>query len=232
MIQKALEYLVNLGKTEILEVDGQKYSTKGLHHVKQPSPDDLGITTLTGLVDYVVSKIDNHKTSLLLQVVSPRQVRVYSPLKPDATRDCYIECTAQLPEIYFGKFIDIENFNIMLQSCFVQNEHSASVLQVVGNITEQTVRTVGDDGVSQEVTARAGIVKVTNVPVPNPVILKPFRTFAEVEQPESKFVFRMQDGPRAAFFEADGGAWKLEAMKNIKTYLQAELFDCNVKIIS
>ncbi|MGE5631601.1 MAG: hypothetical protein ACM3TR_10965 [Caulobacteraceae bacterium] len=232
MIKAALEYLVNLGKTEVLEVDGQKYSTKGLHHITQPSPDNLVITTLTGLVDYIISKIDDHKTSLLMQVVSPKQVRVYSPLKPDAIRDYYIECTAQLPDICFGKFIDIENFNIMLQSCFVQNEHSASVLQVVGNITEQTVRTVGDDGVSQEVTARAGIVKVTNVPVPNPVILKPFRTFAEVEQPESKFVFRMQDGPRAAIFEADGGAWKLEAMRNIKEYLKINLEGCNVKIIS
>lgn len=62
--------------------------------------------------------------------------------------------------------------------------------------------------------------------VPNPVKLRPYRTFTEVEQPESEFVFRMKnyDGSvGCAIFEADGGAWKNRAMKNIKEYLQYEL---------
>ena len=64
--------------------------------------------------------------------------------------------------------------------------------------------------------------------VPNPVRLKPYRTFLEVEQPESEFIFRMKDchgGIGCAFFEADGGAWKIEATQNIKAYLQEELKD-------
>jgi hypothetical protein len=55
------------------------------------------------------------------------------------------------------------------------------------------------------------------------VVLAPYRTFVEVTQPESDFVFRMQNGPRCALFEADGGAWKLTAMRHIKEYLQAAL---------
>ncbi|MEB9782308.1 hypothetical protein P4K16_30685, partial [Bacillus cereus] len=57
----------------------------------------------------------------------------------------------------------------------------------------------------------------------NPVQLSPYRTFVEVEQPESKFVFRMREGARCGLFEADGGAWKLEAMNNIKEYLKEAL---------
>ena len=53
------------------------------------------------------------------------------------------------------------------------------------------------------------------------------RTFMEVEQPESAFVFRMRqnerDGVECAIFEADGGAWMNAAMKNVKEYLQYEL---------
>jgi len=48
----------------------------------------------------------------------------------------------------------------------------------------------------------------------------------------SKFVFRMQNGPRAALYEADGGAWRLAAMKNIKAYLENELQGYSVKVIS
>ena len=44
---------------------------------------------------------------------------------------------------------------------------------------------------------------------------------------KSQFIFRMKqdkyDGVSCAIFEADGGAWVNEAMKNIKEYLQFEL---------
>ncbi|PFR65873.1 hypothetical protein COK29_26730, partial [Bacillus cereus] len=60
---------------------------------------------------------------------------------------------------------------------------------------------------------------------PNPVSLQPYRTFVEVEQPKSNFIFRMKDGPRCSIHEADGGAWKLQAMNNIEDYLTTALAD-------
>lgn len=63
--------------------------------------------------------------------------------------------------------------------------------------------------------------------IPSPVRLKPYRTFTEVDQPESDFVFRMKedkyDGVQCALFEADGGAWKLHAMESIQEYLEEQL---------
>jgi len=60
--------------------------------------------------------------------------------------------------------------------------------------------------------------------VPNPVMLAPYRTFPEVEQPASPFVLRLKQGPEGgrpslALFEADGGKWQLEAVKRVRTYL-------------
>ncbi len=117
----------------------------------------------------------------------------------------------------------------------MENNDKAKILKIVGNIKDKAVRQYGDDGITQQVTAKTGLALVEDVPVPNPVMLAPFRTFMEVEQPESKFVFRMKrgdDGPECALFEADGGAWKLEAMKRIKAYLQAELDGTGIAIIS
>ncbi|GET15220.1 hypothetical protein SN4111_14820 [Ligilactobacillus agilis] len=62
-----------------------------------------------------------------------------------------------------------------------------------------------------------------NIQDPNPVLLAPYRTFIEVKQPENKFIFRMKDGPRGAIFEADGGAWRNQAILNIKTFLEEQL---------
>lgn len=61
--------------------------------------------------------------------------------------------------------------------------------------------------------------------IPNPVTLVAYRTFSQVEQPESLYIFRMQDrnGIQCALYEADGGAWKIDAMRRIKAYLEAAL---------
>lgn len=84
-----------------------------------------------------------------------------------------------------------------------------------------------DDGISQKATVKTGIASKGDAIVPNPVKLQPYRTFHEVEQPMSEFIFRMKsdDGVRCALFEADGGAWENVAMKKIKEYLEVELAD-------
>ena len=44
-----------------------------------------------------------------------------------------------------------------------------------------------------------------------------------MEQPESEFLVRLQEGGKIALFEADGGMWKLEAKRNIASFLAEEL---------
>ena len=232
MIKTAIEFLMNAGKNEIIDVNGQKYSTKSINRVMLPQVHDIDVSTLTGLVDYIKSNIDKIQTDLLIQVANPTTVHVYSPLKGDLTRDHFIECNAVTPRISFDSFLDVEKFNIMLQSCFLENEDRVNLLKVIGNIKEENVKNTGDDGITQTVTAKSGISLLHDIKVPNPVTLIPFMTFTEIEQPEIKYVFRMQDGPRAGIYEADGGAWKLQTMQNIKKFLQKELEGCNVNIIA
>ena len=126
----------------------------------------------------------------------------------------------------FGTFDNHESFCIALQSKFVDNEDRKLLLKFAGTVQDGTVTEYGDDGISQKATVKTGLSSKSDAIVPNPVILKPFRTFLEVDQPESAFIFRMKNGNygvQCALFEADGGAWKIEAMKNIKEYLQEEL---------
>ena len=99
---------------------------------------------------------------------------------------------------------------------------------VAGNIQAGTTANYDDDGISQKTTISSGIANKTDVIVPNPVKLRPYRTFAEIEQPESSYVFRIKDSDRGIGFklvEADGGLWKNATMKNIKKYLEYELAD-------
>lgn len=233
MIKQALEYIVGLNETKVQEVNGRKYSDKSLIKIKEPLPASLQISTLTGLVDYIKNNPDKIDKEIIVQVHSESKVSLLSALNFDKEREFYIECNARTPKITLDNFIDVERFNIMLQSCFLDIGDRATILKVIGNIKEENVKTTGDDGISQSVIARVGIAQVEPIKVPNPVTLVPFRTFIEVEQPESKYVFRMKDGPSCTLFEADGGEWRLKAMLRIKKYLEEQLegYD-NVKILA
>lgn len=234
--REALEYLVNLGekKEPIIELDQGTFSRVSLNRVTEPLASKLTVSTLTGLVDYIKTNVDKLEGKLLIQVKSPEEVTLYSPLNADREREKYVSAEAILPNnVVYDRFLDTERFNIMLQSAFVDDEDKSKLLKYTALITDDTVKNFGDDGISQKVTVKTGVVSVSDAVVPNPVTLAPFRTFPEVEQPESKFIFRMKEGPSAALFEADGGAWRNKAILNIKAYLEKELeHNHNVEIIA
>jgi len=222
MIRAALEYLVKLGNAETKEIDGQTFSTQPLHVVEEPTATAIPVRSLSGLVDYVQSNFDVEEP-FMIHVASPTRVNCFTAINNNYNRSTFIKAEALIPNFDFSYWYDVENFIINLQSAFIKNEDRDVMLRVVGNITEENVKTYGDNGISQSVVAKTGVATVEEVDVPNPVSLQPYRTFVEVEQPKSNFIFRMKDGPRCSIHEADGGAWKLQAMKNIEDYLTKAL---------
>lgn len=222
MIKEAMQYIAGLANKEIKEVGGQMFSTGELEEIREATTTTLMVRSLSALIDYLKNNYDD-LAPVMIHIESETEVRVVSAFNRDKRRNVLLQASALLPSISFERFMDVENFNILLQSCFVATPDSTAILRIVGNIQEETVSSVTDDGISQQVVAKNGVANVEKVKVPNPVSLKPFRTFIDIPQPECKFVFRMQSGPKAALFEADGGAWKLQAMASIKEHLNKEL---------
>lgn len=225
MLKEFLDSILARQNAEVLEIGGKKYTTQNVRPVLDAQPAALNVATLTGLVEYYLANVDAlDPTKLIVHVEDHANVKLLSALHGDfAQRDCLLHVKADLLQIKFNTWVESEPFNIFMQACFQETTDRASVLKVVGNIRESAVKDTADDGVSQEVTVKAGIARVDNVKVPNPVILKPFRTFVEVDQPASQFVFRMRTGPECMLVEADGGAWRNEARQNIAAYLAAAL---------
>ena len=226
MIKEALEYIVGLKTPVITEIDGNTYSDKPLNRISYvPYAKTIGMKTLTSLVEYIKANIDSMSEKMIVHVISPTEVHLYSSLDADRKREYLVEVNAELPDFRFGSFIDHENFVIALQSKFVPNEDRDLVLKFAGTVEDGTVAEYGDDGVTQKATIKTGVASKADAVVPNPVNLIPYRTFLEVQQPASDFIFRMKSSCRVqcAIFEADGGAWKNEAMSRIKNYLALEL---------
>ena len=230
IIKEAIEYVVGLRKPEVQEIDGVTYSDKELEPViHNPKARAIQMNTLTSLVDYIKAQVDEMDEKMIVHVQSPTKVSLYSALDGERIRENMVEVVARVPEFEYGRFIDHEYFCIGLQAKFLEDPESdrALVLKFAGTVEDGSVAQYSDDGISQKATVKTGIASVGDAIVPNPVKLRPYRTFHEVKQPMSEFIFRMKsdNGVRCALFEVDGGAWENVAMKNIKEYLEVELAD-------
>lgn len=237
MLQKAIEYIMKQAKPNEITYEGEMFTDKVMHRMHQPiSAETIQMKTLSSLIDYLR---DNSDTILegkaIVQVVSPTCVKLFSQksLEKDLENKIYVDVKAEIPEFAFGKWYGNEEFVINVMSKFITTsfeeglDDKAAVLQFAGTVQAGTVTNYGDNGVSQSATIKNGILDMEEKLVPSIVELCPYRTFNEVEQPKSKFIFRMKqdkyDGINCALFEADGGAWRNEAMQNIKCYLVSEL---------
>ena len=227
--KEALEYLVNLGINEnpIVQAEGKPYSVKQLVPVKEIGPAALEFNFLDSLITYIQKGIDFEDADLIIEIKNPTEIALHTQIIGNFNeRLTPVICSALVSAFPWGKFTSPEEFIIMAQSRFVETENLAKIRAIVGNVKTEEVLGFSDDGVSQQVTAKSGIARVENVVLPPRVKLAPYRTFIEVEQPESEFVFRAKKSdslPYFALFEADGGAWRIEAMKRIKAYLEANL---------
>lgn len=229
MLKEALEYIVGLKEPTVGIYNNEYYSDKPLHRVENyiPKADSVRVHTLTSLLDYIKGHIDEMADKMIVAVESPTTVKLYSQLDENRDREHLMVAEAMLPDFYFGGFMGQESFCINLQSKFIKNEDRELLLKFAGTVEAGTVAQYGDDGVTQKATIKTGLASKGEAIIPNPVRLKPYRTFLEVDQPESDFIFRMREGHgvECAIFEADGGAWQIEAMQRIKAYLQEALED-------
>lgn len=211
-----------------------------------PKATALQVSTLGALRDYLKANRDSLDLSkLMVHVETPNRVAVGSVLRePARDREVYITATAKDMTVGFvDKFHSTDEFNIGLMVRFlppvgpndVTNQRDA-LIQVVSSVRTEQSAEATDNGMSQSLQARAGVVMKSHQDLPNPVTLTPFRTFRDILQPSSPFVLRAQakEGqlPTLCLFEADGGTWQLTAMERIKDWLTTELAALNVAILA
>ena len=235
-----IEKIVELGAVRGVEVRGRDYTTAKIYPNFEPEAVPLKMHTLSGLVDFCLdfaAQVGEDAPATIVHVVSDQQVDVVSPLfGPFKQREKFATSSPFQLSHKFDRYMPVEEFVIYLQSMFVQDDTARQILKVVGNLTQGSETNVADDGITQRVTAKAGVARVAVVDLPNPVELYPYRTFLDVEQPASKFVLRIKadkdEGPRCALFEADGGAWRATAVETIKSYMVDNLDPAKAIIIA
>lgn len=223
MLREFAEYLVGLKDNKTYDINGQTYSDNHLHRIAPyiPRPEQITVNGLDSIVQLVRKEVDRLPAAalpLFVRVAGPRDVYVYSGLDNDMKRYELYHAACDAPEFKTG-WRDYNSAIIELRSKFITNEGSEYLLDLLSRISKEDGVTTMDNGVTQQVEARSGISLKVKEAIRPRVKLIPYRTFSEIDQPESEFLVRVDDDGNIGFFEADGGAWKIAAKEYIRLYL-------------
>lgn len=224
---EAIQFILGQAEPTVQDINGTTFTDKKLYEVKPDAPKyprSVSVSTLAAIVTYIKENPDSIPVGpAMINIVSPTEVELIFPSDEYGQRLVAIDANCRYKSFAFGEKMDRETFNVALQSRFVDSHNKSLLLQLVGTMETKEGVQVADDGITQKVVAKTGIVTVEGVSIPNPLPLAPYRTFPEIEQPESLYVFRIHEGMRCALYEADGGMWQVQCITNIKQYFEKEL---------
>lgn len=230
--KETIEKIESMTKATTYRIGNNEYADKELKliHEYPNRPKGITFSSLDGIVKAIKTEIDRVTVPLFVSVTSPVSVSVFTTYREDMDRDVLYNASPDLPSRQIGTWLESEDAIISLRSQFVQNGDSAYVLDILSSISDEKSVASNDNGMTQTVNVKQGIALQSKKTVKPRVRLAPYRTFLEVEQPESDFLLRMRPGDREkkipvsiCIFEADGGAWKLRAKHNIAEYFNEHL---------
>jgi hypothetical protein len=221
----------------VVEVSGRQYTPAKLTPVIfNPLVSEVEVHTLSGFCDFISHDIDGMIIDKvqLGHVVNHNRVEVLSSLRgDDRKRESLIVATIDknMETFPFGEFMSQEKFAIRFRSMFEphKGDDTEYVLAFASSLAGGTSIKTDDDGITQAVQVKRGISgTLKDEKASRPIVkLSPYRTFREIEQPQSEFLFRIRlnqnEQPEVALFEADGGKWIHDAILKIAAFITSRL---------
>lgn len=218
----------------VIDFDGKKFARQGFQRlIDNPRPSAINGTTLSGLVDYIKADKEAFKpASCMIQIRDYSEVSLFEAFDgEDQERTVFYRAKLdkELPAFPFDVYLESEDFIIKARSRMQPSDDMDKIIEIVSKLAVQEKIIAKDDGLSQVVQTKRGVSGGVTDPTETKgtYSLKPYRTFREINQPESKFILRLkarEDGiPTVALFDSEGGIWRYHAMLAIKDWLEVEL---------
>lgn len=232
MRKEVIEKIISLSDDVQIKVGNFDFIKHGYEKVTPPNVNALFVRTLRGFTDFINNFKAPEGEELMIAINDHHSAELVGKIDPIyGNRQLYCQAKININMPDFNEWRDPEYFNIFMQVFFEDKGDKSKVLNVMSNVTNAASSETSDDGAKQSVVVRKGITMKDNAVVPNPCTLAPKRTFAEIDQPESKFILRVKErnGVQIRLFEADGGQYKLDAIQGMKDYISENLAD-GVKI--
>lgn len=211
------------------EVGGVTYSDKGLVAVEPPMPKPLAVATLTSLVGFIMSRPAGYMDGKIIHVSEPHVASIVAPhgTETNSTYE-YLHASAERAGLrgITEDWSDLEEFIIKMNTLFdvTKGDHLA-VRSTLSVVTADSTLILTDDGTSQNIAMKSGIQRKESGELPNPVMLAPFCTFPEIEQPQLPFILRLKrrgEGLQARLFPVESPGWKAVCCSEVRCWLNKE----------
>lgn len=230
MLKEFIEHIQKTTQPQILTVGRSTFAVTadGDANEMLPTlfhPDTLSLNSLDALVKLVKTEASEMDTPLYITIPDHMTVRCFGQPSADERyfRQVYYEAHAtDVPGWGEKNTLGFEEAQIALRTRFQETQDTLYAMKLLSDITCGAKITYNDNGVATSVVTRKGIDLQANESIRPIVKLRPYRTFQEVEQPESIFLIRISERG-ISFIEADGGMWKLSARETIKKFLEERL---------
>lgn len=229
MFDELIKRIENSVKPEEVIIDGIPFASRPVFEAKAPLCAEIETSTLQSIATYLAEFGNNELPgSRLIHIVGPGEVAVCTTLNKDRRREVPIRATYIGSDVQFGRPMAQGEFITMLRSQFVPGGEREKLQKLAGGLTAESSVQLQDDGVAQTTIAKRSVASHERVDTAGTFTLAPFRTFPEIEQPESEFIVRLhrrnEDGsaPYISLHEADNHAWRNEAIARIAAWLRKE----------
>ena len=230
MLKEFIDHIQKTTQPIIREIGSATFAvtTDGETNEIRPTidhPDTLPLHSLDALVKLVRTEAAKAQATLYITIPDHMTVRCFGQPDPDARyfRQVYYEAHAtDVPGWGEKVQLGFEEAQIAMRTRFQETADTVYALKLLSDICCGAKVVYNDNGIATTVTTQKGVALQSNEQIRPIITLKPYRTFQEVEQPESIFLIRVNERG-ITFTEADGGMWKLKARQIIKAFLEEQL---------
>lgn len=227
MLKAAIEKIEAMARPEIKEIEGRTFAIKpdGAEEIRPTL--DIAKTLELHSLDALVKMIRSEVADKPIYITIPTHLSVRTFFQPgEQIRNMRfhpyeVEAT-DVPGWEDRTQLSFEEAMISLRTRFEATPDTEYALKLLSEITTGAKITFNDNGVATTVVTKKGIDLQSNQTIRPIVVLRPYRTFQEVEQPASEFLIRINDRG-ISFIAADGGMWKLKARETVKKYFEEAL---------
>jgi len=201
---ETIDRVLEIATPLTVEVNGKTYATQTLRLVEEEEklhniPKTKTVTSLDAFAALISREaIELYPDSNLFVSCSAfNRVSVYTDVFTDSLerwerQDLYA-CELRDAPGWADAWHGYEAAVIALRSQFVPNEGTEYLLDLLSRMSNQADVKTEDNGMTQSTTVHKGIALLGTEAIRPIVPLRPYRTFQEIEQPESEFLVRVRE---------------------------------------
>lgn len=235
MLKDFFEWMDGVKQKRHYQIDGRNYffGRDGLNMIEEPQyyANAIKVNSLTGLVDYIEMG-ELKREDVFIAIVDTRRIELLSGPDYREKRNMFVYTEVDTGNDYApGNYIDLEEFVIYLKTGFQEIEDDeaipiSKITDMLSSIKDSKNITFEDDGFTQNIIMKNELQPKSEglrAEIPNPLKLRPYRTFREIDQPLSTFLLRLRrrnNGIDAALIESYSRTWINDARLAIKDWLK------------